>query len=89
MISAGTILGLLSVLLIVKAKLPTELKVTISLAVLTALLFMLKMIINDMFWVVVSFDVGWFGYLLLDKIPTKQQRFDKKIKKQQAKYYGV
>lgn len=88
-ISIGTILGLLAVLLIARAKFPVEMKMTISLAVLTLFLFMLQTIIKDMFWVVVSFDVGWVAYLGLDKIPTKAARLQHKITKKQAEQLGI
>ena len=66
-ITAGTIIGILFVLLIVKAKLPKNVKITISLSVLTVFLFLLQAIISDILWVVISADIGWMIFLILDK----------------------
>lgn len=88
-ISVGTIIGIVFVLLIFRSKLPVDMKITVSLSVLTGVLFMMLGIIQDMFNVVVAIDIGWLSYLGINALPSKQQRLDKKIKKAEAKYFGV
>lgn len=66
-IGVGTIIGVLFVLLIVRARLPKNIKITISLSVLTVFLFLLQSIISDILWVVISADIGWMIFLILDK----------------------
>lgn len=73
-ITVGSIIGLLVLLMIIRSELPKKFRITITLAVVTSLVFILKELMNDMFWVLVSADTGWILGLILSKIPSKKSK---------------
>ena len=60
--------------MIIRSELPKKFRITITLAVVTSLVFILKELMNDMFWVLVSADIGWIVGLMLSKIPSKKSK---------------
>lgn len=71
-ISIGTIMGLLVLLLAIKTKLPTDIKVMLTLGITTVVVFMLQSILSDMFWVLISVDTGWLLGMGVGKFPSKE-----------------
>lgn len=76
-ISIGTILGVLILLFVIRAKLPLNARITISLAFVTVMVFLLKTILDDMFWVLISADTGWLLSMGIEKMPSKAQKLAK------------
>ena len=81
-ISVGTILGILILFGIIKSEFSTETKITINLAVMTIVFYMLSSIVTDIFWVLLTADAGWVAGLGIGLIPSKK---DKKTKKRTEK----
>lgn len=73
-ITVGSIIGLLILVMIVRSELPKKFRITVTLAVVTSLVFILKELMNDMFWVLVSADIGWITGLILSKMPSKKSK---------------
>ena len=88
-VSIGTILALLIFLLVIKAKFPTNIKITITLVALTASVFLLQSILNDMFWILLTLLVGWGGFLGISAVPSKNDLLEKKTKKAQQEFFGI
>jgi len=77
-ISVGTILGILILFGIVKSEFSTETKITITLAVMTVVFYMLSSIVTDIFWVLLTADAGWVAGLGVGLIPSKKDKKNKK-----------
>lgn len=87
-IGIGSALAVAIALLITAKTLPPKLKVSLTLAVTTVVVFMLAQILHEMFWTLVWANIGWYSGMGLSAIRTKDQKKLQKVAEEVVRRYG-
>lgn len=87
-IGIGGIIGIALALLITSKTLPPKLKVSLSLGVVTVLVFFMSQILHEMFWTLVWANIGWYGGLGGTSIRTKEQKKLQQFAQEVVRSYG-
>lgn len=66
-ITIGTVIGVLVVIWLSMSNLPKNFKFTVGLTMATIVVFLLSQILTDMFWVLLSADIGWMTGMVFYK----------------------
>lgn len=87
-IGIGSVLAIAVALLITSKTLPPKLKVSLTLGVVTVVVFFLSQILHEMFWTLVSANIGWYVGLGGSSIRTKEQKKLQNMAKEVVRTYG-